>query len=652
MNSAFYEYNDFNLPSNLFFHSAVYVTPQNGKKMIYIFGGIELKTFKISKSVYIYDIQRNTLVKDSQSMNIELFGHSTVYLNNEICIIGGCNMKSDSLSTCHSFSLWKSIRKSMLKNQKQETNLPESRIYHSSIVIQDKIFISGGINITKGKEKILNDLWRFSFETGWGKIDVTPIIRRRFGHSIIVDGTSMVIFGGELDSNQIIPNDYLPLKDLINLKTKISELKPIEKTELLLNSPLSKMIFRKYVSYRNVIFSVGGINYSKFRILQDFLNGFYSNHVKFPLHTLKYITNTSNSNFKPDLDSIDDFFSSLVHYHDFVLLKLNSEKRKESFENSLTYIKDKVKKLKKLENRFSLKIENSNQYKDSRFKELLDILEDPYQIQMNVEIFLSTFLIDMTTKELIGFIMEQLKLSISSINEKNWQKKIFKVENISNFIKTWIIQYFEDFDDEIFIIFYNFLKEQYHLERVFEDIFILLNFSLKKLSIEELENTYSSSEQKNSKALLASPKLEIFDTEKYFENVNKEIINSDTYFMSNIKRKDFYSCLSNKSESIKRYEEYNLNLKSNFILLISNSEESKRKIIFKRLFDLQIELFHKNNFNATMIIYEVFNHQIIKELKVEKPLSIEKKQNEIKQNIESHLKKGFKDVKEHCVPPL
>lgn len=79
---------------------------------------------------------------------------------------------------------------------------PNARHSHSAVVYGKYMYVFGGATKIGKIPTILSDLFRYSFEEGkWELITTSGEILPRWGHSAVVYGNSMFIFGGFGDSH-------------------------------------------------------------------------------------------------------------------------------------------------------------------------------------------------------------------------------------------------------------------------------------------------------------------------------------------------------------------------------------------------------------------------------------------------------------------
>jgi len=95
----------------------------------------------------------------------------------------------------------KGISGDLLAGSEQSVSNPAARASHSSVVYQDKLYLFGGQDDDNNK---LGDLWEYDFtQSKWNEL--TPSEEDEFkptprsGHTCVVQGTKMYIFGGILE---------------------------------------------------------------------------------------------------------------------------------------------------------------------------------------------------------------------------------------------------------------------------------------------------------------------------------------------------------------------------------------------------------------------------------------------------------------------
>jgi N-acetylneuraminic acid mutarotase len=118
-----------------------------------------------------------------------LHGHTLVHYNNALYLFGGA--KDASLSN----DLYKFSQR---KWEKIVASNPPSRRYgHTAVVKDDNMFVFGGED--DGSEEEVNEVHRFDFKRQkWTKLliksEYVPV--GRDGHSAVVYGDEMIVFGG------------------------------------------------------------------------------------------------------------------------------------------------------------------------------------------------------------------------------------------------------------------------------------------------------------------------------------------------------------------------------------------------------------------------------------------------------------------------
>ena len=150
------------------------------------------------------------------------FGHTATFnpKSQEIFLFGGAishhHDSDDSVSFVHDLIQVNPTMKEITPIV--QTHHPSARNFHSTVIYgTDQCILFGG----QSKNCFYNDVWSFSFSGDikneeWTKLTCkyNDIISPRFGHSSIIYGDSMFVFGG-CDSNERVSNELFEL----NLKT-------------------------------------------------------------------------------------------------------------------------------------------------------------------------------------------------------------------------------------------------------------------------------------------------------------------------------------------------------------------------------------------------------------------------------------------------
>lgn len=79
---------------------------------------------------------------------------------------------------------------------------PPERFFHSSITINDKMFVYGGIGKKKSNYDVLNDLWMLDSSKKWTQI-TSSSIPKSFGGKLFNNGNYLYMFGGN-DGSKIL----------------------------------------------------------------------------------------------------------------------------------------------------------------------------------------------------------------------------------------------------------------------------------------------------------------------------------------------------------------------------------------------------------------------------------------------------------------
>jgi len=123
------------------------------------------------------------------------FGHSAVVYKNAIYCFGGVTTAPTLYTTTDAFEEFEFATNSWKRIDNQGTFHPKERFAHSAVIFQDSIFIFAGKDI---KGNVCNDILQFNFANRrWNEIQSKGILPSpRYGHTSIVKGNSMFVFGG------------------------------------------------------------------------------------------------------------------------------------------------------------------------------------------------------------------------------------------------------------------------------------------------------------------------------------------------------------------------------------------------------------------------------------------------------------------------
>ena len=119
---------------------------------LYIFGGENQPRVPIDNNLLIFDIDQNKWqihVTNSQNENktdlpLSRLGHSSCSLENKLYIFGGRNSISMDDSSLNDLYEFDTSTSKWCKLESRNQNEPEKRSYHSMCALENKIYIFGG----------------------------------------------------------------------------------------------------------------------------------------------------------------------------------------------------------------------------------------------------------------------------------------------------------------------------------------------------------------------------------------------------------------------------------------------------------------------------------------------------------------------------
>lgn len=185
----------------------------------YIIGGQNEFT-RQTNDVWIYNIEQNSIEKIEQKENQTVFPkiemHSCSYNQEkkELIIFGGY-AKGELLNSMYTFNI--EAKEFAITEYANKDNVPMPRTNHSSLLINNSLFIFGG---SAKDGLLLNDLWKFDLSSlSWEKIGPNEDDEKkddniykewpspRSGHSICNIGSTIYLFGGKI-GNVNEANDF------------------------------------------------------------------------------------------------------------------------------------------------------------------------------------------------------------------------------------------------------------------------------------------------------------------------------------------------------------------------------------------------------------------------------------------------------------
>eukprot|EP00002_Diphylleia_rotans_P040670 TRINITY_DN9704_c0_g1_i4.p1 TRINITY_DN9704_c0_g1~~TRINITY_DN9704_c0_g1_i4.p1 ORF type:complete len:629 (-),score=92.08 TRINITY_DN9704_c0_g1_i4:240-2126(-) len=118
--------------------------------------------------------------------------HTAVVFQDSIYIYGGITTRSCILSDIYTYS----IKRNQWIEKKANGEVPKPRWGHSAVVIGDRMYIFGGLS---NNGEYLNDIFSYTFDTStWNQVEVHQgqLPHPRHFHTCVAHGTCFYIFGG------------------------------------------------------------------------------------------------------------------------------------------------------------------------------------------------------------------------------------------------------------------------------------------------------------------------------------------------------------------------------------------------------------------------------------------------------------------------
>ena len=163
---------------------------------VYIFGGRLTNPYQ--DDLWVYDPQTEIWEQLASAPN-QITSHSAVVIGTKMYVFGGVSVYLDTSGTSN---MWRSTRHNDILVYDFETDawqqIPTTvptRNAHSAVVINDKMYIFGGV----GDQGFLDDLWEYDpAANAWQQL--SSFITPRINHSAIALYSKMYVFGGQ-DTN-------------------------------------------------------------------------------------------------------------------------------------------------------------------------------------------------------------------------------------------------------------------------------------------------------------------------------------------------------------------------------------------------------------------------------------------------------------------
>ena len=206
--------------------------------IVYIVGGI--KETHICNTIFVWDIQRNTIEKVELLYNVWL--HESIIIDNDIYIVGGQTTGKSVLTTIQKFNIH-------TYTYVHYSNMIHPRCSFSLEYYKDTLFCIGG-DSGYNEKGILSSIEAIHIPTKQSKL-CKKMEYTSFFHSSCCKGNYIYVFGG-LDSED---ENFIPYIRIYDIKKNIWSKSPIYKFPIIEHSS---------ILYKNTILLYGGYN--------DFMN--------------------------------------------------------------------------------------------------------------------------------------------------------------------------------------------------------------------------------------------------------------------------------------------------------------------------------------------------------------------------------------------
>jgi len=127
-------------------------------------------------------------------------GHTADFYGGDLVIFGGFKHIPEPVEFYNDMWMFSTTTRQWTKVEYKGSHLPLPRFSHTSVIYGSSLFIFGGTNDPAGAN-FLDDFWMFSFSSRkWTQIflkDKESGPSTRQGHSAVVVGSSMYLFGGQ-----------------------------------------------------------------------------------------------------------------------------------------------------------------------------------------------------------------------------------------------------------------------------------------------------------------------------------------------------------------------------------------------------------------------------------------------------------------------
>jgi len=184
-------------------HASAYVADLH---MVFFFGGVDQAGLPLAEQNFVgFHMQRwEWCILPVVGRSPPARCHSTlVHCDGQLFLFGGVQSGS---KTQHFNDLWQfDIRRKRWASldPEDEPSIPVARYGHSSVIYGDRMYVFGGYTFDGERGRVCNDLMAYSRSMNyWRKIEGPNVPSPRLFHSLAVDQSMLYVFGGRNESNE------------------------------------------------------------------------------------------------------------------------------------------------------------------------------------------------------------------------------------------------------------------------------------------------------------------------------------------------------------------------------------------------------------------------------------------------------------------
>ncbi|KAL9648570.1 hypothetical protein ABK040_012229 [Willaertia magna] len=313
----------------------------NNQFKLYIFGGSIVKDNELTFTNELFEIEMsnkseswNKIIMNNENIVKERNFHSSVIYENELILFGG---KSNGyFNDMYSLNLIKKDewKKMEYNNNKMKSDIPTPRFGQTMCVYNDCLYLFGGFT---NQSEVSNELFQFNLKKKtWKLLKFTnkAMISGRYYHTMNVIDNKIYIFGGLGESNSVL--DDIVMFDLLSVDNNNGE---ITVTNIVTNiNSIDKRIARYghcSVHLNNKLLFIGGCNKEIDFFFNHFEFDLISNQFKerndLQFFTKQLETNTLQNTLQQDnLTEITTTNTSFPVFSTIVLLNNNTQVTEEN----------------------------------------------------------------------------------------------------------------------------------------------------------------------------------------------------------------------------------------------------------------------------------------------------------------------------------